>query len=139
MIQNAVILDKKNNFITHYGTTLSERFPSVLFLRTKSKITPLSKKAEYNSEIKSIKENFKLFVNNTITNSNNVENDYIFNVDISSKGVNFGKTSFLRYDLYVRPSKRRTVEENKNCLQQLSLKFDNELERLLNDNGITCK
>lgn len=139
MTQNAIVLDKQNNFVTKYGTTLNEKYPSVLFLRTKSKITPLSKKKEYDAEINSVKESFTTFVKDAVLGCKSVENTYIFNIDISSKGVKYGKTSFLRYDLYVRPTKRVTIEEHKFGMQQLSKKLDKHLEQLLNNNGILCK
>lgn len=139
MSQNAIVLDKKNNFVTKYGSTLNEKYPSVLFLRTKSKITPIVKKKEYDVEINSVKENFTSVVRDIVLECKSVEDVYIFNLDISSKGVKYGKTSFLRYDLYVRPTKRRTIEENKYRLQQLSTKLDKHLEKLLSNNGIICK
>jgi hypothetical protein len=139
MTQNAIVLDKQNNFVTKYGTTLNEKYPSVLFLRTKSKITPILKKKEYDAEINLVKDSFTTFVKDAILGCKSVEDTYIFNIDISSKGVKYGKTSFLRYDLYVRPTKRTTIEENKFGMQQLSKKLDIHLEQLLNNNGILCK
>lgn len=139
MTQNAIVLDKQNNFVTKYGTTLNEKYPSVLFLRTKSKITPILKKKEYDAEINLVKDSFTAFVKDAILGCRSVEDTYIFNIDISSKGVKYGKTSFLRYDLYVRPTKRTTIEENKFGMQQLSKKLDIRLEQLLNNNGILCK
>lgn len=139
MTQNVIVLNKKNNFVTKYGSTLNDKNPSVLFLRTKSKITPTVNKKEYDCEINSVKEYFTSIVKDTVLSCKSIEDTYIFNIDISSKGVKYGKTSFLRYDLYVRPTKRRTVEENKYRLQQLSTKLDKQLEKLLNNNGIICK
>ena len=139
MSQNSIILDKQNKFITRYGRTLNEHFPSVIYLRTKSKITPTIQKKEYDYEINSVKDRFASFVKKTVLNCKSIENLFIFNIDISSKGVKYGKTSFLRYDLYVRPTKQKTLDENQFRLQQLSLKLDRELEKLLNSNNIICK
>ena len=44
---NDVILKKNNNFVTKYGTTCKSLKPSVLYLRTKTKITPIVDKNTY--------------------------------------------------------------------------------------------
>lgn len=139
MSRNEIILDKQNNFVTRYGSVKGEKAPSVIYLRTKSKLTPTIKKKEYNIEVDNIKENFTSFVNKCIINCNSIENTYLFNIDISSKGLKYGKTSFLRYDLYLRPSKQKSLAQNQFRMQQLSTKLDKYLENLLNDNGIICK
>ena len=65
------------------------------------------------------------------TCENDGNNDYLFNIDISSKSVKYGKVSFLRYDVYLKPTKLRTIKENRFRFQQLSTKFDKKLEKLL--------
>lgn len=139
MGKSEYLLDKKNNFVTRYGTTLEEDCPSVIYLRTKSKITPLVKKKEYETEIENVKKSFSSFVKNTITSNNNVDDNYLFNLDITSNGVKYGKVSYLRYDVYLKPLKLKTLEKNKFRMQCLSKKLDRELERLLNKNGIHCQ
>ena len=71
--------------------------------------------------------------------SSKCNNDYLFNIDISSKSVKYGKVSFLRYDVYLKPTKLRTIKENRFRFQQLSTKFDKKLEKLLNSINIVCK
>lgn len=139
MFKNEVILEKDGKFITRFGSTLEVERPSVVYLRTKSKITPLTEKKEYDTEVNIVKDKFTSFVKETIENSKSVNNDYLFNIDISSKSVKYGKVSFLRYDVYLKPTKVRTIEENRFRLQQLSIKFDRKLEKLLNSNSIICK
>lgn len=139
MFKNEVILEKDGKFITRFGSTLEVERPSVVYLRTKSKITPLTEKKEYDTEVNIVKDKFTSFVKETIEKSKSVNNDYLFNIDISSKSVKYGKVSFLRYDVYLKPTKVRTIEENRFRLQQLSTKFDRKLEKLLNSNSIICK
>ena len=85
MNKNEILLEKNNNFVTRYGGTLENDKPSVLYLRTKAKITPLINKKEYNIEVNKIKHDFKTFVEKTIKASKSVQNDFLFNVDISEK------------------------------------------------------
>ena len=139
MVENELILEKDGKFITRFGSTLDVKRPSVVYLRTKSKITPLTEKKEYDTEVNIVKDKFTSFVKEAIEKSKSVNNDYLFNIDISSKSVKYGKVSFLRYDLYLKPTKQRTIEENRFRLQQLSIKFDRKLEKLLNSNSIICK
>lgn len=139
MFKNEVILEKDGKFITRFGSTLEAERPSVVYLRTKSKITPLIEKKEYDTEVNIVKNKFTSFVKEIIEKSKSVNNDYLFSIDISSKSVKYGKVSFLRYDVYLKPTKQRTIEENRFRLQQLSTKFDRKLEKLLNSNNIICK
>ena len=139
MSKNELTLEKSGKFITRYGSTIESEKPNVVYLRTKSKITPTKQQKEYDKEVDAVKEKFTKFVHQTIQTSKSVNNDYLFNIDISSKSVKYGKVSFLRYDVYLKPMKRRTIEENKFRIQQLSIKLDNKLERLLNSNNIICQ
>lgn len=139
MFKNEVILEKNGKFITRFGSTLEVERPSVVYLRTKSKITPLTEKKEYDTEVNIVKNKFTSFVKEIIEKSKSVNNDYLFNIDISSKSVKYGKVSFLKYDVYLKPTKQRTIEENRFRFQQLSTKFDRKLEKLLNSNNIICK
>lgn len=139
MSKNEITLKKNGKFITRYGSTLETEQPTVVYLRTKSKITPSINKKEYNTEVVEIKTRFSTFVENSIKKCKSVHDEFLFNIDISSKSVRYGKVSFLRYDLYVKPYKVRTIEENRFRLQQLSTKLDKQLEHLLNTNNIICK
>lgn len=139
MSKNEITLKKDGKFITRYGSTLEAEQPTVVYLRTKSKITPSINKKEYDTEVVEIKTRFSTFVEDSIKKCKSVHDDFLFNIDISSKSVRYGKVSFLRYDLYVKPYKVRTIEENRFRLQQLSTKLDKQLEHLLNRNNIICK
>lgn len=139
MSKNEIELNKNNKFVTRYGTTLEDKHPSVIYLRTKSKITPLIKKKEYDNDVYKIKEGFSSFVKDSVNKCKSVNNDYLFNIDISSKSVRFGKVSFLRYDVYLKPIKQKTIEENLYRIQQFSTKLDKKLEKLLNLHDIICK
>lgn len=139
MSKNVIKLNKQGNFITQYGTTLDEKEPSVVYLRTKSKITPSIKQKEYNESILKAKNEFTSFAKNYILNCNDVEDMFLFNIDMSPKGVKFGKKSFLRYDLYLRPKTKLTLEDNKTKMERISLAMDSKLEKILKNNGIICE
>ena len=64
-----IILQKENNFITKYGTTCRSLKPSVLYLRTKTKITPIVDKNTYEDDIIDIKNKFTEYVDKRIKKS----------------------------------------------------------------------
>lgn len=132
-------LEKDNNFITKYGTTLDEVKPHVLYLRTKAKIIPTEKKKTYEADIDDVKNLFSKYVSETILKSVDFESDYLFSVDISSKNVSYNKSSFLRYDIYLKPTNRKTLIANTNLFTKYSLRFDKKLMKLLAKYNIECK
>lgn len=137
--KNEFLIEKNSPFVTKYGSTMDEECPSVIYLRTKSKITPLLEKKEYNDEVIKIKDRFNDFVHKTVMKSKSLENDYLFNIDMSEKSVKFGKVSFLRYDIYVKPTKKQNLQKNFARMSQLSHTLDKKLENLLMSNGIICQ
>lgn len=139
MNKNEMILDKQSKFITRYGSTLEDSKPLVIYLRTKSKITPLVSKKDYSDEIAMIKSKFTDFVKKTVYSSKSVLDEYLFNIDITEKSIKYGKISNLKYDIYLKPTKLKSIEENKIRLKQLSIKLDKKLEKLLNTNNIICQ
>ena len=113
MANNEILLEKNNKFFTKYGTLLSESKPTVIYLRTNSKITPLKEKPSFEEDIDSIKTQFNNYVKKTILQNKNIDNNYLFNVDISSKSVKWKKISFLRYDILLKTLKRKQLLYNK--------------------------
>lgn len=136
MVKNETTFTKEN-FTTKYGSTLEEQKPSVIYLRTKSRITPSLQMKEYGNEISNVKNAFAKFVEKTVTESKSVMNEYLFNIEISSKSISFGKPSFLRYDIYLKPAKIRTLNENLFRMRQISEKLNKEMKRLLKNNKMT--
>lgn len=134
-----IILQKENNFITKYGTTCRSLKPSVLYLRTKTKITPIVDKNTYENDIIDIKNKFTEYVDKRIKKSKYFDDNYIFNIDISSKSIKYGKTSFLRYDVYLKPIVRKSVNDNMKLYSEYSEAFDKKLIKLLNKIGLINK
>lgn len=139
MVKNEINLNKNGNFVTRYGTTIDNETPPVVYLRTKSKITPFEKKKEYNDDIARSKDEFALFAGKYLSECESIDCPFLFNIDISPKGVKYGKTSFLRYDVYLRPKERNTLKANQEKMEEISLTLDENLERILKNNGIICK
>ena len=136
---NDVILKKNNNFVTKYGTTCKSLKPSVLYLRTKTKITPIVDKNTYEDDIIDVKNKFTEYIDKRIKKSKHFDNNYIFNIDISSKSITYGKTSFLRYDIYLKPLNKKSISDNMKLYSEYSEAFDKKLLKLLNKIGLINK
>lgn len=133
-----ILLEKNNNFITKYGTTCNGLKPSVLYLRTKAKITPFIEKSSFEEDIEKIKSEFLNYIDKNIKKNNFFDKNYIINIDISSKSVTYGKISFLRYDIYLKPKIKKSINDNEKLFFNYSAKLDNKLSKLLNKSGIKC-
>lgn len=134
------ILEKEHeiNLITKYGSYLSENKPKVIYLRTKAKITPIIEKVSFEENINSIKEEFLKYIEKEVLKNKYLHNTYLSNIEISSKSVKYNKISFLRYDLYLKPKIKNTLQQNQQFFTKLSLKFDKKLISLLKKNKINC-
>lgn len=130
--------DYCKSIITKYGSYSDENKPKVIYLRTKAKIEPLTEKMTFENDIDNIKKEFLIYINKEILKNKSLQDTYLSNIEISSKSVKFGKVSFLRYDLYLKPRVIRTLEKNIKSFTKLSSKFDKKLIKLLKKQGINC-
>ncbi len=138
MTFNEIILDKNNKIITKYGSPTTEDKPKVLYIRSKAKITPFINKLSFETDINNIKNTFLKYIDTQIKKNKNFNNKYLSNIDMSSKSITHGKISFLRYDVYIKPIKQKTLMDNKKLFERFSYKLDQKLDKLLNKYGICC-
>ena len=96
-------------------------------------------KNTYENDIIDIKNKFTEYIDKRIKKSKYFDNNYIFNIDISSKSIKYGKTSFLRYDVYLKPIVRKSVNDNMKLYSEYSEAFDKKLIKLLNKIGLINK
>ena len=123
-------LDKENHFIAKVSTNTTDIYPEVVFLRAKVKVTPSLPNKIYENDILQIKREFENFSKNLLNFCSDYDKNYIFSVDISEKSVKYKKMSHLKYDVYLKPRKKMTLEEHKNKLSSISDKMDNKLIEL---------
>lgn len=130
-----ILLDNIN-FITKYGTTCEELKPSVIYIKSKTKITPTIEKSSFEDEIDKIKIKFKNYIETSIKNHKSFEDVSISNIEISSKSVTYKKVSHLKYDLYIRPKVKRNLEKYQRLVETLTTKINSYLIKLLNKNKL---
>lgn len=124
------ILEKKNNFVTKVSTNTTEEIPNVVFLRAKTRISPLINNKTYENDIINLKKKFDEFARNLLNTIVDYDKNYIFSVDLAEKSVKYKKTSHLHYDLFLKPIKPLTLFQHKEKLEILSNKMDNKLIEL---------
>ena len=123
-------LEKQNHFITNISTNTTDEKPNVVFLRAKVRITPIEPKKTYEQEVLSIKSDFEIFAKNLLDNQQSYDKNYIFSIDVAEKSVKYKKTSHLRYDVFLKPKVKITMEEHRNSLKDISDILDNKLIQL---------
>ena len=63
-------------------------------------------------------------------NQPSYDKNYIFSIDVAEKSVKYKKTSHLRYDVFLKPKVKITMEEHRNSLKDISDILDNKLIQL---------
>lgn len=123
-------LEKDNHFMTKVSTNTTDERPKVVFLRTKVKITPMEIKKTYENDILSIEREFENFTRKLLDRNSDYDSNYIFTLDVAEKSVKYKKTSHLRYDIFLKPKNRLSLEEHRDILRSLSDMLDEKLIEL---------
>ena len=121
------VLEKDNFFVTKVSTNTIDKYTDVVFLRAKTRISPIEKKNSYKDEILKLKREFVIFFEKTIRNNPIYEDNFIFTVTVAEESVKYNKTTHLHYDLFVKSKKKNTLLYHKNKLEKISDKLDKKL------------
>lgn len=131
-----LVLEKSTGFVTKYGTSMENEYPKVLFLRTKARVVPIIKKKSYDIDVLNIKKEFEAYVKDRVYSDDYFDKTYLFNIDLSENSVSWKKVSFLRYDIYLRPTKKDTMSGHKDKFFEFSVSLDNKLVELLEKHSL---
>lgn len=123
-----IVFEDENGFTTKYGTTISGKIPTVYYLRSKGRLTPKTKKKNYKTEVIEIKKSFGEYLKKNVGKEGLFDSNFISSIDISEKTIGFGKKSYIKYDIYLKPLKIASFEEH----QQMFHDYSNHL------NGYLC-
>jgi len=123
-------LEKDNHFITKVSTNTTDEKPNVVFLRAKVKITPIEIKKTYEQDILFIKSHFEIFAKALLDSQSLYDKNYIFSIDVAEKSVKYKKTSHLKYDIFLKPKIKISLEEHRKSLKDISDILDNKLIEL---------
>lgn len=117
--------------------TINKNNPEVVYIRTKTKVKPSTKKTNYCSEITAVKNEFVKTVKSIITENVTVSNDYIIHFDANEKGMMYNKNSYIKYDIYLKPSVMKNFMEYRTEMSALANKLNDKLSSLLNETCLT--
>lgn len=135
---NEIAIKKENGFSTKYGSKENIKDNNIFYVRTKTKITPITNKQTYEDDVEKVKFNFANYISKLILKNKHFENEYLSNIDMSAKSISYGKISFLRYDIYLKMKNKDTLENNKELLYKISDNIDTFLIKTLSKHNIQC-
>ena len=117
-----------------YGT-IDKNSPDVLYIRAKGRIMPTVKKNDYSNDIIELKKGFANIIKNNIMSFKNDINEkkYIYNIEISEKGISYKKGSYIKYDIFIRPNVKKEILEYKDIVTNLLTNVNNEMKQKLDN------
>lgn len=123
-----------------YGT-LDKNNPEIIYIRSKARITPTIKKKDYNDSVSIIKKEFIKNVKTIVKSYSKFEGKHICSLEMSDNGIAFGKKSYIKYDVYVKPKEIKKIDEYENDIKNMISDVDIMLNHLLeiNDIGLSLK
>ncbi|MCD8206493.1 MAG: hypothetical protein LUD72_00995 [Bacteroidales bacterium] len=131
------ILPTEDGYTVRYGADKEEGDPSVLYLKTKARVTPTVKENDYVSQVSTVVRNFSRRVRNTVKHHNSLSDTCIFTMDLSPSSVEWGKKSFLRYEVFTKPEERRPMDEYEGLFLELARQIDADLDGMLEAQGLS--
>ena len=126
-------LQNTDKYTVRYGS-LNKEIPEVIYIRAKTKIIPKTKKSDYSKDILGIKDEFNKTVKKLIIDNKSFGNNYICHFDTNGNGMSYNKKSFLKYDVYVKPSVLKNISDYEYEISSLVSAFNSNLSNLLEKN-----
>lgn len=127
-------IDTKTTIKSRFGT-LNKNNAEVLYIRSKGKVRTDKQQTNFSNEITSLKSMFALKVQKIIDKHSDILNSkYIASIDMSDKGLIVGKSTFIKYDLFIRPIVIKKIEEYEeivtNIINEINVAIDQHLSNL---------
>lgn len=135
MVREIKLEKPYKSLLVKYGTDREENKPSVICIRAKAKITPREDKENYTEDIVTIKEKFTEYIRKVI-NRGNFHPSCLINVEIAENSVSFNKISNVRYDIYFKPTEKKTLIGYKPYITKISQRLDNKMIKLFDKYGL---
>ena len=127
---------KEKGLRVNYGTS-DRNNPSVLYIRAKGDIKPITEKKTYSEDIKDLKKQFKHFVKQNIDKLKTLKTEkYLCNIDISEKGLTYNKRGHFRYEIFLKPKETKELNAYENDVIDLTNNVNREMTTFLKERGI---
>lgn len=113
-------IGRQNGINVDFGTVLEGDAPKVILIRCKGRMKPIIKKTTYEEEINELKNDINGIITSKVRGSKSFMNECLANTEISSRSIKFGKYSFVKYDVYVKPCELNTISSYKTNVSKLT-------------------
>lgn len=125
------------NIGTLYYGSPNEKTCDVISMTLKGKFKPTQESKNY--EKNSIRARHMFITSGTehLDSLSWLNNHYIFTADFTEKGISYGKPNKFKYQLFVRPSQPKTIEEYKGDVFTLTTTLNGYLGKSFEENGFT--
>lgn len=121
-----------------YGT-LNKNKPEILFIRSKGRIKSNEKKKKYEEEFTAIRNCFNSAVQKSIAKRKSVFSDkYIVDIYLTDKGLLLGKSTFIKYDMFIKPLEIKPIEEYEPIIINIIDEINDSLILCLETHNMQC-
>lgn len=132
-------IGEHNKMRTKIGFNSKEN-PKIAYMSVKAKLVPSKKKPTYTDDVANIRKQFTSLVKTSVWNDKYFSDKYILNLELGEKYINSYNTSFIRFDVYVRPKDiENKLERHEKEIKRLSNELNNGLGNILARNNFTLR
>lgn len=120
--------------------TIDKKNPSFIYLEMGTYITPKKEEENYSNSIKEIEKSGKSIIKNAINLSSEVKKDFIFVTDIADTRINYGKQSYLTFQIHMG-SKMDYLKDFKAVANHMNIEWQevyNAMKNTIEENGFFC-
>lgn len=130
------LIVNEKNIRVNYGTT-DKKNPSVIYTRAKGSVKPFKKKRTYVTDIQDLKKEFKTFVKERVNLLPSLKTDKLLcSIDITENGLSFNKKGHMRYEIFIKPSEIKQLEEYEEDVRILTEEINVKIRDFLEERGI---
>lgn len=119
---------------TKYGV-VDRNKPDVIYIRSKSRVTPLKEGKNFSRGVDKIKTLFDDNLKKMIKSSSKFSDEYIAVIALSGESMEYGKKSFMNYDIFIRPKFPKKLNENDKAIISIITKINKKLSKSLEKQG----
>lgn len=123
-------LENDSKYKVMFGT-LDKHNPSVIYIKSSTKVKPTVQRTNYKDEIGCIKKSFLDFVSKVLTDNDTFLGEYICQFNTNEMGMSYKKNSFVKYELYVKPRVVNYIDGYQDVVGKLTASLNARLDKLL--------
>ena len=134
--KETVINDDANPLFRTIIGTLDRYNPSVIYIRSKTCVHRNGEGSPVKEAPCKIRDMFTSTVKEMIRRDDRLENRHICTIEMSDRGIESGKKTNVKYDIYIKPSESTSFDDCLKLYSIYALRFNDILNMLIKDNGL---